>query len=49
VRKGSAAERERLLEQRLGRFITSTLDWYERDADIMLTISSTMLTLGIVT
>jgi len=30
-------------------FIISTLDWYEREAEIMLTISSTTLTLGMVT
>ena len=30
----------------LAVFITSTLFWYERDAEIMSTISSTLLTLG---
>ena len=30
-------------------FITCTLSWYERDAEIMFTISSTTFTLGIAT
>ncbi len=33
----------------LAVFSTSTLFWYERDAEIILTISSTTFTLGIAT
>ncbi|MCY1558279.1 hypothetical protein D9M68_952000 [compost metagenome] len=33
----------------LAELSTSTLAWYERDAEIMLTISSTGLTLGMTT
>ncbi|MNW20424.1 hypothetical protein D3C71_2208190 [compost metagenome] len=33
----------------LAVFMTSTLFWYEREAEIMLTISSTALTLECVT
>jgi hypothetical protein len=43
------AQGERLEQHGLAAFMVSTLFWYEREADSMLTISSTTFTLGIVT